>query len=119
MNIKNSAITLKDFAQSADNVNKVKQLRRLEELKGSTLSEEDRLQRTCEEFEAILIKQWMTAMRKTVPEGGLFENGHADKMYEFMHDDALSREIAHGKGMGLSEVLFRQLSGQNTVTTGR
>ena len=83
--------------------------------KDSSLSDtnkEAKLQKACKDFEAILLKQMITAMRKSVPKGGLFEEGYADEMYQSMHDDELAKNMAHGKGTGIADILYDQLSGK-------
>jgi flagellar protein FlgJ len=57
----------------------------------------------------------LSAMRKAVPEGGLFEKSYGEKIYQSMMDEELSKNIAHGKGMGLGEMLFRQLTSKNNL----
>ena len=73
-------------------------------------ADEARLEKACKDFEAIILNQMLSAMRKTVPEGGLFEKSFSENIYQSMMDEELSKKIAHGKGMGLGEMLFRQLT---------
>ena len=73
-------------------------------------ADEARLEKACKDFEAIILNQMLSAMRKTVPEGGLFEKSFGEKIYQTMLDEELSKKIAHGKGMGLGELLFQQLA---------
>ena len=80
---------------------------------GADTVKETRLRKACEDFEAILIKQLLTTMRKSVPTGGLFEGGFAKDIYQSIADEELAANMAHGgKGLGVSEVLFEKLSGQ-------
>lgn len=78
---------------------------------------EGKLKEACQNFEAIIIQQMLTAMRKTVPKDGLFASGYAEDMYQSMYDEGLSKEIASGKGLGLADILYQQLSGGVTTTT--
>ena len=73
---------------------------------------EAKLQKACKDFEAIFIKQMLTTMRKSVPKSGLFNDGFAKDMYQSMADDQLAKEMAHSKGMGISDVFYKQLSGE-------
>jgi len=71
------------------------------------------LRKACHDFESVILKQMLDAMRKSVPKSGLLdEDGYANKMYQSMQDDELAKEMSRGKGMGLGEVLYKQLSGQ-------
>jgi peptidoglycan hydrolase FlgJ len=87
-----SQFTLKAPADSADKVRDMK------------------LRQACADFEAIMLRQLLAAMRKSVPEGGLLENGYAGEMYRSMQDEQIANTLAHGKGMGLGEALYRQVA---------
>jgi len=89
-----STIQLKEPAVSADTM------------------KEKKLHDACADFEAIMLKQMFQMMRKSVPEGGIFEKGYTEEMYQAMQDEALANALAHGRGIGLGEVLYRQISGQ-------
>ena len=80
-------------------------------------NKEAQLHKACKDFESILIKQMLTAMRKSIPNDGLFPRGHADEMYQSMLDEEHAKNMAHGKGMGIGDALFDQLSGKSLKTT--
>ena len=61
------------------------------------------------QFESVFVQMMLKAMRDTVPEGGLFDSEQSD-FYEGMFDQQISLNIANGKGIGLAEVIERQLS---------
>ncbi|MOA54640.1 flagellar rod assembly protein/muramidase FlgJ [compost metagenome] len=42
--------------------------------------------------------------------GGMLDGGSAMRTYRSMMDDALARDIAHGEGMGVADVLYKQLA---------
>lgn len=86
----------------------------LKKTTATTDTEKERgLRKACHDFEAIILKQMLDAMRKSIPKSGLLDgDGYADKMYQSMRDDEMAKEMARGKGMGLGEVLYKQLSGQ-------
>ena len=74
---------------------------------------ERKLRSACHDFEAVIIKKMLDTMRQSTPKNSLLgEDGYADKMYQSMRDDEMAQELAKGKGMGLGEVLYKQLSGQ-------
>ena len=72
---------------------------------------ETELKKACKNFEAIILQQMLTAMRKSVPKEGLLESGYAQDMYQSMYDEGLAKEMANGKGIGLADSLYHQLSG--------
>nr|WP_272879060.1 rod-binding protein [Clostridium sp. Cult2] len=48
-------------------------------------------------------------MQKTVPEDGLVEKSTGRKIFEDMHIDELSKEIANrDQGFGIAEMLYEQ-----------
>lgn len=73
---------------------------------------EAKLRKSCKDFEAIILKQMLTTMRKSVPKSGLFNSSFADDIYQSMSDEELANNLAHNKGMGLGDTLYNQLSGQ-------
>lgn len=84
----------------------------LEERAGSITSEADKekLQKACQEFEAIFLNMMLKQMRGSVMEGEFTEKSHAREIFEEMHDEELSKAISQGKGMGLAQQLYQQLT---------
>lgn len=85
---------------------------------GADTFKEAKLHKACDDFEAILVKQLLTTMRKSVPKGGLFNEGFASDIYQSISDDSLAQEMTSGgKGLGFSEMLFEKISGQIKAKT--
>lgn len=72
--------------------------------------EKKELLNACKDFEAILLNKMLSTMRESIPEGGLFEKSYGEKIYQSMLDEQMTNEWAHGKGMGIGELLYKQLS---------
>lgn len=70
-----------------------------------------KLRESCEEFESIFLMEMFKAMRKAVPEGGLFEKSMATETFQEMIDMETARTASSGKGMGIATAMYRQLSG--------
>lgn len=68
-----------------------------------------RLRESTREFEAIFVNEMFKAMRKTVPEGGLFEKDTATEIYEEMLDTERARAVAAGDGIGLGKAMYEQM----------
>jgi flagellar protein FlgJ len=67
------------------------------------------LKETAKQFEALFMNMMMKSMREaTASQEGVFDNQQS-KMYTAMLDQQFSQNLA-GKGIGLAEVLVRQLS---------
>jgi len=71
------------------------------------------LREVARQFESIFTKMMLSSMRKASFGDPLFGSDQAD-MYQDMMDDQLSVEMSQGKGLGLADLLIRQLShGEN------
>ncbi len=82
-----------------------------EKLKKSGSPEDaEKLLDACKEFEAIFLEMMLKQMRRTVPEGELIEKSFAREIYETMQDEEISKEMARGRGIGLAQDLYKQLS---------
>ena len=69
-----------------------------------------KLKQACADFESIFVYYMLKSMRKSLPQNGLFDNSQGQKAYKAMADQAMSENIARGKGMGLGELLYNQLT---------
>lgn len=79
-------------------------------LQDAKLSPQERkLKAVCREFEAVMIAQMLSQVHAS-GQGGMLEGGSAMRTYRSMMDDALARDIAHGEGMGVADLLYRQLA---------
>ncbi len=67
------------------------------------------LRKTCQEFEAIFVKQMLKEMRGTLPEGGLLPRGMAEDFFQEMMDAEVAKAASLRGDFGIAEALFRQL----------
>ncbi len=72
-------------------------------------SSQKELKDTAEQFESLFIQQLLTQMRKTVPDSDLFGDRKAEKLFESMLDEQLSIAMARAGGIGLSDIIYRQM----------
>lgn len=96
-----SSIQFQKTMQSIDNRNEQQLAAKLEKTK---------LRDACKDFEAILLNKILGEMRRSIPEDGLFEKSYGEKIYQSMLDEETTKQWAHGKGTGLGELLYQQLS---------
>ncbi len=74
-------------------------------------SQQDKeLKEACKGFEAMFLNMMYKQMRATVPEDTLFGESNAQKIFRDMHDEKLMENIADGGGLGLADMLYKQLS---------
>ncbi len=64
------------------------------------------------EFEAVLLAQVISAMRKTVPESGLLEQSANRKMLDGAFDQEVARSLAARGGLGIAEQIVGQIERQ-------
>lgn len=76
-------------------------------------AEQQRLRKACADFESILINTMLQSMRKTLGGDDIFGKSLGRDIYQSMYDTQLSKELAqNNNGLGVGEMLFRQLSAQ-------
>lgn len=61
-------------------------------------------------FEAMLMQQMMSSMRKTVPDSGALTSGFAGNMYSSMFDQAIAETGSKSGSLGIAESIYRQMS---------
>jgi flagellar protein FlgJ len=69
------------------------------------------LKRSSQEFEALLVMEMLKAMRKAIPEGGLFEKGMAEETFQEMLDMETARATTRAKSLGIADAIYRQMAG--------
>ena len=70
------------------------------------------LREACQGFEALFLDLMYREMRKTVPKDELFGESNAMDIYRDMHDSEVMKHVASGGGIGLADMLYKQLSPQ-------
>lgn len=71
------------------------------------------LKKVCNDFEGIILRMMYKEMRATVKKSDLIPNDPGRDIFESMMDDELMKEASKGAGLGLAEVLYKQLSRQS------
>lgn len=75
--------------------------------------EDIKLRQTCQDFESVFIAYLLKSMRKTVPKTEFINGGLSQDIYISMMDEEVARAVARGPGIGLAEILYRQLKSKN------
>ncbi|MCC6850353.1 MAG: peptidoglycan DD-metalloendopeptidase family protein [Deltaproteobacteria bacterium] len=68
------------------------------------------------EFEAVLLAQVISAMRKTVPESGMLQASANRKMLDGAFDQEVARSLAAKGGLGIAEQIVAQIERQHPGT---
>jgi len=70
------------------------------------------------QFEALFIQSVLKNMREASLGDPLFGDSNSHEMYQGMLDQQLATEMAAGRGLGLAEMLVRQLGGDDGAKVG-
>jgi flagellar protein FlgJ len=69
------------------------------------------LQATAKQFEAVFLNMMLKSMRDATPQDGMFDNEQT-KMFTGMLDQQLAQSMANQGGVGLADMIVKQLSRQ-------
>lgn len=72
-------------------------------------AEDKKLRDACQDFEAMFMSIMYKQMRNTVPENDLFGKSNGQKIFESMLDDEVMKNASKAGGIGLGDMLYRQL----------
>lgn len=81
-------------------------------LRGSQSEDHKKLRQSTQDFEALFIKQMLNSMKKTVTKSGLLDGGMGQEIFEDMLYDEYAKKMSETANLGISEMMFRQLSAQ-------
>lgn len=73
------------------------------------------LRKVAGQFEALFVQMMLKNMRESTLNEGLLESDQS-KLYQGMFDQQIAGEITKGKGLGLADMLIRQLGGDSAAT---
>jgi flagellar protein FlgJ len=74
------------------------------------------LKKVCQQFEQMFMGMMLKEMRATVPKADPSENDFAQQTFQDMLDDKYTEESSKGKGIGLSDMLYKNLVKQMDST---
>ena len=66
----------------------------------------------CKGFEGMFLSMMYKQMRATVPKDTLFGESNAQNIFKDMRDNELMKTVAESGGVGLADMMYRQLSPQ-------
>ena len=81
-------------------------------LKTPPQSEDARLKKTATQMEGLFVQQLFSAMRETVPEGGMIEQSSAEQTFTSMLDEKVAQQVPDqwDGSHSLAHALYNQLS---------
>jgi flagellar protein FlgJ len=75
------------------------------------------LKAVAQQFEALFLQMVMKSMREATPREGMFDSEQS-RMYESLLDQQLAQVLSTRKGVGLADVLVRQMTRQAAAVDG-
>ncbi len=78
--------------------------------KTAMTKKEQQLKQACKGFEAMFLTLMYRQMRATVPKDPLFGESNAQKIFKDMRDTQLMQNVADAGGIGLADMLYKQLA---------
>ena len=81
---------------------------------GQVDSEKD-MEKVARDFESVFVNKLFESMRKGVPKSGLLDSS-AMKMYQSLMDQELAKLMSERKGMGIGEMVYKDLRRLDTVS---
>ena len=78
-------------------------------------TDEEKTKFVTEQFESVLVKQFLNDALKPMFKGVFNENSEGHRLYRHFFTDALSESIAQGGGFGVSSILQQQLSSKQSA----
>ena len=67
-----------------------------------------------QQFEALFLNMMLKSMREATPKEGLFDNSNTE-LYSGMLDSQLAQSMSKGKGIGLADMMLRQMKLQGVI----
>ena len=68
------------------------------------------LKESSRQFETLYVMEMMKAMRKSIPEGGLFEKSMSTEIFQEMIDMETAKSATRGPGLGLATAIYNQMA---------
>lgn len=81
-------------------------------VKAYDTKDDEKLKETCQEFESMFVNLMLKEMRKTIPESDFMPQSFATQTFEEMYDEEIAKSVSKGKGIGIADAMYRQMSYQ-------
>lgn len=94
------------FALDAQSVGQLRQQVKADPVAGARAA--------AQQFEALFLNMMLKSMREATPKEGLFDDSNT-QLYTSMLDSQLAQSLSKGKGIGLADMLIRQMQTQGVI----
>lgn len=76
--------------------------------------DEKKLMEACKNLESVFVNMMFKQMQSSIQKTKLIDGGMGEEMFQDMLTEKYSEEATKGQGMGLAQVMFKQLTRYNT-----
>lgn len=101
-------ISIQNLANNTSKVNTDDFERKLQSALNS--KDEEQIRKSSQEIESIFANMMLKEMRKSIDKSDLVESAPGSEIWESMFDEKIAEEISKGRGLGLSEMIYKQLT---------
>lgn len=101
--------TLLSHAPALSGQSQLNPLRPVFNLSAGPNHSDAQLRQVSKDFEAIFLQMMLKEMRNSVQRSGLMGNSQATQFFESMQDEQLSHKLADAGGIGIGDILYKQL----------
>ena len=70
------------------------------------------------QVEGMFVQMMLKSMRDALPKDGLFSSEHT-RLYTSMYDQQIAQQMTAGKGLGLAEMMVKQMTPEQPLPVGR
>lgn len=77
-----------------------------------------KIRQQAREFESVFLTFLLKTMRRSVPESPTPAFGGGNRAYKDLLDEELARSVAKGRGIGLADLLVKDLTRKNSSSLG-
>lgn len=105
------------------NANYSEGLMKLEQQKGADASkfqdvlkeaqkdqDDQKLKEVCQQLESVFVHQMLSQMRNAIPSEGYLQPNQGEKIFQDMLDQEYAQKISQAGGIGLADIVYRQLT---------
>lgn len=85
--------------------------------KAAQSNDDSKLKAVCQDMEAVFLNILMQRMRATVPKSGLLGDNSEEDIMRSMLDSEMTKEMAKAGGIGIADMLYRQLTLPTVAST--
>lgn len=79
--------------------------------------DDKKLKSVCREMESVFLNIMLTRMRATVPKSDLLPDRSKEEIMQSMLDSEMTKSMAQAGGIGIADMLYRQLSVSYNTST--